>query len=170
MRLEFGEVINDAAAEGHALLFKRRLVDDNLRTFRFDALHHALYRRLSEIVRVQLHRQAVNADGAGLLVRRIVLPVRRVVARHCENLFGDEVLARGSLHDRRHHVLQHFGIVGQQLLRVLGQEISSVAERRVVVVCTDARGQSNTIDNSPRVLSLALGIGVEFVEIVDTQG
>ena len=75
LRLERRKVVHYAAAEERTPVFERRLVDDDLRTFCLDAFHYPLYRRLPKVVRIRLHRQAVNADGAGLLVRCIVLPI-----------------------------------------------------------------------------------------------
>ena len=51
------------------------------------------------------------------------------------NLVGDEILTGAvALHNGRHHVLRHIGIVGQKLLGVLGEAVAAIAERRVVIV------------------------------------
>lgn len=60
--LELVEVVDHAAAEERAAVLQRGLVDDHRRALRLDALHHALYRRVAEIVGIRFHRQSVNAD------------------------------------------------------------------------------------------------------------
>ena len=50
--LERRQVIHHAAAEERAAILQRRLVDDHLRSFGLDALHHALNARLAKIIGV----------------------------------------------------------------------------------------------------------------------
>ena len=66
--LELLEVVDDLGAEEGRSVLERRLVDDDRRAFRLDALHDALDRRLPEVVRVGLHGQAVDADDDVLLL------------------------------------------------------------------------------------------------------
>ena len=66
LSFEFGEVVDDFAAEEGGAVFERRLVDDDLGAFGLDAFHHALDGGLAEVVGVRFHRQAVNADGGGV--------------------------------------------------------------------------------------------------------
>ena len=55
-------------------------------------------------------------------------------------------------------------VVAQQLLGILGQTVAAVAERRIVVMRTDAGVEANPFDNLSRAKPLCLGIGVELVE------
>ena len=171
--LEFGEVVDHARAEEGGAVLERRLVDDHSGTLGLDAFHHALDRRLAEVVTVGLHGQAVDPDNALALGCRPESIGMRVAVPpgHLKHLVGDEVLARAvALHDGRHHALGHVGIVGEQLLGVLGKAVAAVAERGVVVVCADARIEADTLDDGARVEALDLGVGVELVEVAHAQG
>lgn len=64
--LEVGKVVDHERAEEGGAVGEGWLVDDYVGALGFDALHHALNRRLAEVVAVALHRQAVNADGGWL--------------------------------------------------------------------------------------------------------
>ena len=57
----------------------RRFVDDDPYALRFDALHNALNRRLTEIIAVRFHRQTVHADRLRLF---------------CDYPIGDKIFAR----------------------------------------------------------------------------
>ena len=171
--LELGEVVDHARAEEGGAVLQRRLVDDHGGTLGLDALHHALDRRLTEVVTVGLHGQAVDPDNAFALGCRPESIGMRVAVPpgHLKHLVGDEVLARAvALHDGRHHALGHVGIVGEQLLGVLGKTVAAVSERGVVVVGTDARVEADTLDDGARVETLDLGVGVELVEVAHAQG
>ena len=61
--LEFLQVVYYEAAEEGAAVFEGGLVDDDLGTLGFDALHDALDGTLAEVVAVALHREAVDTDG-----------------------------------------------------------------------------------------------------------
>ena len=60
---EFLEVIDDEGAEEGAPVFEGGLVDDDLGAFGLNALHDSLDGGLTEVVRVGLHGEAVDADG-----------------------------------------------------------------------------------------------------------
>ena len=91
-------------------------------------------------------------------------------ARLAQHLVGDEILARAvALNNGRHHLLGHVGVVGQQLLGVLGQAVAAVAERRIVVMHPDARVEADALDDGTRVEALDLGVGVELVEVAHPQ-
>src|SRR5690606_15491518 len=62
-------------------------------------------------------------------------------------------------------ILRHVAVVGQKLLGVFGQTIATVAEARVVIVRTNARIKTNTINDLLAVQAMGGRIGVEFVEI-----
>lgn len=76
--LEASKVVHDLRAEEHCAIFERWLVDDNLCPFSLDALHHALHGALAEVVRVALHREAVDADNALALAAFIVVAIRTI--------------------------------------------------------------------------------------------
>ena len=88
-----------------------------------------------------------------------------------EHAVGYEVLACAvALHDGLYEVLWHVGIVGQQLLGVLGQAVAAVAERGVVVVRAYARVETYAADDGLRVEALHFSVGVKFVEVAHAQG
>ena len=94
-----------------------------------------------------------------------------VIAGHAQHAVGDEVLAGAvALDDGLDEVLRHVGIVGQQLLGVLGQAVAAVAETGVVVVAADARVEAHAGDNRLGVKAFHLGVSVEFVEVTHSQG
>ena len=169
--LELGQVVHDHAAEERAAVLQGGLVDDDGGALGTDALHHALDAALPEVVAAGLHRQAVHADDGLALLRGIPAPVVLVRPGHPQHLRGDEVLPRPvALHDGAHHVLRHVGVVGQQLLGVLGEAVAAVTERGVVVVGADARVQAHPVDDGAGVQALDLGVGVQLVEVADAQG
>ena len=53
---EFGEIIHHEAAEEGGAVLEGGLVDDDLGTLGFDALHHALDGALAEVVTIGFHR------------------------------------------------------------------------------------------------------------------
>ena len=171
--LELLEVVDDLGAKERRPVLKRRLVDDDRRAFRLDALHDALDRRLPEVVAVALHGETVNADDdvllAALFCRRIGLAVA-VCPRDLEHAARDEVLARTvGLYDRLNEVLRHVPVVREQLLGVFGQAVSAVAKRRIIVVITYTRIEADAFDDLGGVQVFDLGVGVELVEVADAQ-
>ena len=89
---------------------------------------------------------------------------------HLQYLARDEVLARAvALHDGGHHVLGHVGVVGQQLLGVLGEAVAAVAERRVVVVRPYPRVEAHPVYDGAGVQALDLGVGVQLVEVAHPE-
>ena len=73
------------------------------------------------------------------------------------------------LHDCFNQVLRHISVIGQKLLGVLGQAVTAVAKAWVVVLITNTRIKAHTLDNLLRIQSLHLRIGIQLVEIADTQ-
>ena len=171
--LELGQVVDHTGAEEGGAVGEGGLVDDDGGALGLDALHDALNGRLAEVVGVRLHGETVDAHGAFLLgggaegaAGGVVVP-----SGHAQHAVGDEVLAGAvALDDGRHHVLGHVGIVGQQLLGVLGEAVAAVAEGGVVVVGADARVEADALDDGAGVEALDLGVGVEFVEVAHAQG
>ena len=66
--------------------------------------------------------------------------------------------------------MRHTVVVGQQLARVLGQAITAVTKRRVVVVAANTRVEAHAVDDLPRVQPVAGRIRVQLVEIGHAQG
>src|SRR5690606_14824804 len=99
-------------------------------------LHDTLDRRGAEVVRSGFHDQTVDAYDA------------RIPG---DDLVGDVILSRAiGIHDRSDQMLRHEAVVGQQLLGVLGQAVTAVAEARVVVVPADARIEAYALDDLSR--------------------
>ena len=160
--LELGQVVDHAAAEEGSAVVEGGFIDNHRGAFGLDALHHALYRRLAEVVGVRLHRKPVNA----YCHRDVGGP-----SGHFQNLIGNEVLAGAvALDYGAHHVLGNVGIVGKQLLRVLGQAVAAVAERWVIIMSAYARVEPDALDYGAGVEALYLGVGVELVEVAHPQG
>ena len=106
-----------------------------------------------------------------MLHRSIPLSVGRVVTRLVEHSIGNVVLAGAvRLYDSGHHALGHLSIVGQQLLRILGEAVTTVAKRGVVVVRTDTGVKTYTRDDGLGIESLHLSVCIELIEVRDAQG
>lgn len=175
MTLHFKElqIIYHLATEKRATIFKRRLINDNFRPLGLDAFHHALNGGLAEVVRIRLHRKAVDTDNTLPFLRRVeVTPVVIVVISGLgQHTVGNEVLPRAiTFHDCLNQVFGHIGVVCQQLLGVFGQAIAAIAEARVVVVRADSWIEAYAVNDGFRVQALHFGIGVKLVEVADAQG
>ena len=143
---------------------QRGLVDHHGHALGLHALHDALDGARAEVVRVGLHRQAVDAHD------RLLLALVHAVPHHLQHLVGDEVLAGAvGVHDGLDQVLWHVLVVGQQLFGVLGQAVAAVAEAGVVVVRSDARLQAHAVDDVAGVEASHLAVGVELVEVGDAE-
>ena len=60
-------------------------------------------------------------------------------------------------------------IVSQQLLRILGQAVAAVAEAGIIVVAADTRVKADTVDDLLGIETLALGVGVQLIEVRHAQ-
>ena len=102
---------------------QRGLVDHHGHALGLHALHDALDGARAEVIRVGLHRQAVDAHD------RLRLALVHAVPHHLQHLVGDEVLAGAvGLHDGLDQVIRHILVVGQQLLGVFGRAVAAIAE------------------------------------------
>lgn len=168
--LELVKVVDDLGTEERGSVLEGRLIDDHRSALGLDTLHHTLNGALAEVVGVGLHGQTVDANHGLVLLVGIPLAVRAVGAGELEHAIGDEVLARGiGLHDGLDEVLRNILIVGKQLLGVLRQAVTAVAEARVVVVGADARIQAYAVDDLAGVEPFGLRVGIELVEVGDAQ-
>ena len=106
-----------------------------------------------------------------MLLRGVPPAVVLVSPGHPQHLTRDEVLARAvALYYRGHHVLGHVLVVRKELLRVLREAVSAVAEGRVVVMSPDPGIQADALDDGGRVQALDLGVRVQFIEIAHAEG
>ena len=152
LALEICKVVDHLAAEEGAVVGECWLIDDYICSFCFDALHNALDGTLAEVVAVALHRETIHSDcyrrllGSVLVLGGVVVP-----AGAAEDGIGDVVFPGAvALNDCRHHVLGYILVVGKELLGVLGEAVTSVAKRGVVIVSADARVEPNSLDNFRR--------------------
>ena len=121
LSLEVRKVIDYLGTEEGGAVLEGGLIDDDLGTLGLDTLHDALDGGLTEVVGVGLHGQTVHTDDTFLLCGRVVLAGLGVVTCLPQYLVGNEVLAGAvALDNGGHHVLRYLGIVGEQLLGVLG--------------------------------------------------
>ena len=62
-------------------------------------------------------------------------------------------------------VFGNIPVIGEQLFCILGQAITAVPERRIVVPVADARVEANSVDDRLCIQTARFGIGVKLVEI-----
>ena len=138
---------------------KRRFIYDHLGALGLHSLHHSLDGALAEIVGIALHSQAVDAYHNFLFLTCGVVILSRiaVISSHFQHLVGYEILTGPvALHYSRHHVLWNIGVICEQLFGVLGKAVASISERRVVVMQSDARVETDAVDNVACVKSPSL--------------
>ena len=73
------------------------------------------------------------------------------------------------LHDGFDEIFRNIGVVRKELLGVLRQAVTAITEAGVIVVTANARIKADALDNLLGVQPLHLRIGVQLVEIADTQ-
>lgn len=89
---------------------------------------------------------------------------------HLQHLIGNEVLTGAiALYDGFYQVLRHIVVVGQQLFGVFRETIAAIAEAGVIVMGANTGIKTNAFDNGLCIKSFNLGIGIEFVEVTDSQ-
>lgn len=171
--LKLFEIIDHQTAKECGSVLERRFVDNDLCALCLDAFHHTLNAALAEIVAIALHCQAIDSDGAGFLFlcTIIILVGIVIITSLVEHTVGNEILSGSvTFHDGLNQVLRNVSIVGEQLLGVFREAITSVSERRIIIESSDAWIESYTIDNGFGVESFHFCISVQFVEIAYTQG
>ena len=153
LSLKLLRIINNLAVEKLAAISQGGLVNDNRDAHRQNSFHDVLDGGGAEVVAVALHCQTIHAYGT------------RVAA---DDLVRDEFLSDGvGFDDGFNHGLRDVFIVGEELLGILGQAITSVSERGVVVVGANSWVHTYAVDNHLRVQAFDLGIGVKLVEVAD---
>ena len=130
-------------------------VNDNLDSLSLKLFDDIEGRALPKVVGATFHGKAECADDLRL---------------HRQNLIDDKLLACAvGIDDCANQVLGNILEVGEELLGILGQAVAAVAEAGVVVMGPDTRIQANALDDIARVEPLALGIGIELVEVRNPQ-
>lgn len=153
--LERGQVVDDSGAE-EFFFGQVGFVDDDFDALGFQPLHDSLDAGSTEVVRAGFHHQAIDADNLGVSL---------------DDVEGNEVLAGGiGFDDGVDQVLRHLAVIGKQLLGVLGQAVTTVTKRRVVVVIADAGVEADAVDDLAGVEAVRGGVGVELVEEGNTHG
>ena len=74
------------------------------------------------------------------------------------------------LHHRADHGFRHIPVIGQKLLRILGQAVAAVAEGRIIVEIADAGIIAHALDDIGGMQPFFLGVGVDFIEISHPDG
>lgn len=171
--LELVQIVDNLAAKEGSAILQSRLIDDNCRALGLDTLHDALNGRLTEVVGVGLHGQAVDADDTGLLVRRVILvlfPIA-VVARHLEHPVCNEIFAGAvGLHDGLDEIFRHILVVGEELLGIFRQAVAAVTKAGIIIMCANAGVEADALDDMPGIKPLHLGAGVQFIEEGNAEG
>lgn len=168
--LELLEVVDNLAAEECATIFQRWLIDNDSSPFGFDPLHDTLDTALTEIVTVTLHRKTVDTDNDLAFFIWIEVLASGVCASDFKDSLSDEILPGAiAFHDRLDQIFRHVLIVCQKLLGILGQTVAAIAEGWVVVVVADARIEAHAFDDRRGLQALNLGVGIQFIELADTE-
>ena len=133
-----------------------RLIDDNRYSPSLDTFHDALNAGGTEVVRASFHDQTIDSDNFRFALK---------------DFFCNEILACGiGLDDGVDQVLRYFVVVGQQLLGVLGQAVTTITEAGVVVVRANSRIKTDAIDDLASIETIASRVGVKFVKVGHAHG
>ena len=101
---------------------------------------------------------------------RVIFSVRFIAAGNLQHAVSDEVLTRSvALNNCLDDIFRNICIVGKQLLRILRQAVAAIAKARVIVVATNARVKAHAVNNLLRVQALHLCVGIQLVEVGNTQ-
>ena len=73
--LEFFQVIYNHRTEESLSVLQGRLINNDRCALRLDALHNALNRALTEVIRVGLHGQTINTNSHRLFLLCVVLVI-----------------------------------------------------------------------------------------------
>ena len=83
----------------------------------------------------------------------------------CDEIFSGTV----ALHNGLDQIFRHICIICQKLLGILRQTIAAIAKAWIVVMTSDTRIQTYTIDDLLGVKSFALCVCIKLVEVSHTQ-
>ena len=162
-RLKFRKIIHHCAAKKSRAILECWFIYDNLRTFGFDALHNALDRTLTKIIRVRLHGEAINTNHALLFRCSIVFISFAIViiSCHMEHTIGNEIFSGAvALHNGFNQVFRYILIICQQLFRIFRQAIAAIAKAGIVIKISDPRVKAHAFNDLLGVQALHLGIGM----------
>ena len=105
-----------------------------------------------------------------MLLRGIPAAVRTVCPCKGQDAVGDEILpCTVALHYGLNQVFRDIGIVGKKLFGVFRKAVAAVAEARVVIMASDSRIETDSVDDRPGIETFHLGICIQFIEIADPQ-
>ena len=169
---ELLQIIYHTASKEGAAIFQRWFIDHDLCAFCFDPFHDTLNRGLTEIIGIGLHGQSVYANHDFLFHRGIIIIILAIIiiSRHLQYTVCDEILpCPVRLHNGRHHILRNICIIRQQLFRILWQTISTITERWIIIMRTDPRVQTHSVDDLLRVQPFHLRISVQLIKIRNTK-
>ena len=72
-------------------------------------------------------------------------------------------------YNRFNEIFRNICVVSQKLLCVLGQAVTTIAERRIIVLVTNSRIKAYTLNDLLSVQALHFGVGIQLIEIADAQ-
>ena len=94
-----------------------------------------------------------------------------IVARFFQHFFRYEIFSGAvGIYNSLNQILRHILIIGQELLRILGQAVTTVAEGRIVVMHPDPRIQAHSVDDALGIQPVNFRIGVQLIKIGNPKG
>ena len=169
---EFFQVIDHHTAEEGLAILQCRLIDDHSCAFCLDPLHNSLNGALTEVIAVALHGQTIDTDGHGflLVLIKLIFLIISIVASQLQYPVCDEIFSGTvALHNGLDQIFRHICIICQKLFGILRQTVAAIAKAWIVVMTSDTRIQTYTIDDLLGVKSFALCVCIKLVEISHTQ-
>lgn len=122
--------------DGHTfkgVLVQGRLINDKVYALFLQPFDDTLDGGRAEIITAALHGEAVNAHPFW----------RKRSDMVCNVLLSGLI----GLHHRADHGFRHIPVIGQKLLRILGQAVAAVAEGRIIVEIADAGIIAHALDD-----------------------
>ena len=138
--LELIQVINYFTAKESLTVLQSRLINHNRCTLGLDTLHDTLNRTLTEVVAVALHGQSVHTNHNLFLLALIPVIICSICTSDFQHAVGDKVFTSSvALNDCFDQIFRHICVVCQQLLSIFRQTVTTVSERRIIVMSTNTR-------------------------------
>ena len=75
-----------------------------------------------------------------------------------------------AFHNCFDQILRNILVIGQKLFCILWEAVSTITKGRIIIVRTDTRIKAHTVDDVLRVQAFNLCIGIQLVEVGDTEG